>query len=255
MNDGVKEDSNDKQEARLNTDASRQAPGPGRGDHSDVGPPIAQSARAISGPDCPDANKSEVAGTPPHVPSHEEVALYANYMAEIQKRELSGIEHFDKSVLTLSSAGLGLSVTLLKDVVPLDKAVYLSAMYISWTLFVVAILSTLLSFMVSVKAHDRQKGVASRAYLQGDEAAFNEPNSFDTLTRALNYTSAGAFVLALILTTVFVIINMERNRMAITHQPASASEKKGATVPTMQRPSAPAPAPAPAPASPQTGSK
>jgi len=247
-------DSNGNQDAKFNADASGQWQGqsPGRGPCPDTGQATAFTNPSTAGPDIV---KPEVVAAAQHVTSPEAEALYAGYMAEIYKRELSGIEHFDKSVLTLSSAGLGLSVTFLKDVIQLDRAVFLLGLYFSWMMFVAAIVCTLLSFLVSSKALEHQKGIAERAYRQGDDGAFTEPNRFDTLTRGLNYTSAGTFVGALLLTTAFVIVNMEMNRMATNHQPAPILEKKGATVPTMQRPAAPAPAPAPAPASPPAGSK
>ncbi|MBI3532207.1 MAG: hypothetical protein HY068_07020 [Burkholderiales bacterium] len=183
----------------------------------------------------------------PFIPTAETEKLYADYMAEIHKRELSGIEHFDKAILTLSSAGLGVSVALLKDVIPLDHATFLPILYASWGMFIVSIVSTLASFLVSGKALDHQKQLAERAYRQGDEAAFSEPNRLDRWTRKLNYTSAISFVVALLLTPAFVIINLEKTPMATTNTPAPGSQsQKGATVPPMQRPaSQPAPAPAP----------
>lgn len=76
--------------------------------------------------------------------------------------------------------------------------------------------------------------------------AFDEPNLWDARTTGLNVTSAGAFFVALTLTIAF-IINLEGNRMATgNYKPASTVtlEKKGAAVPTMQRPaSAPVPTP------------
>lgn len=46
---------------------------------------------------------------PPEV-SDEIRKVYADHFAEINKREVSGSENFDKAVLTFSSAGLALSV-------------------------------------------------------------------------------------------------------------------------------------------------
>ncbi|HID9045509.1 TPA: hypothetical protein ACXE7L_005075, partial [Enterobacter asburiae] len=44
-------------------------------------------------------------------------AIFAVYKAEIDKRELSNTDNYDKNILTLSSAGLAISLTLLKDIV------------------------------------------------------------------------------------------------------------------------------------------
>lgn len=170
--------------------------------------------------------------------------LYVDYLQEINKRELSGSENYDKAVLTLSSAGLGLSVALLKDVVQLDKALYLGVLYCSWLMFVLAIASTTLSFIVSAKALSYQKILAERFYLKEEEEAFSAPNRYDIWTYRLNWLSGGAFVLALFLTPTFVILNLESSPM---HKKTSINQvdvQRGATVPSMPTP-APAPAPVP----------
>lgn len=243
MNDEPREDSNGNQGSIAGASAPSERQGSRRSQSPNDDPPRAPSASTGTGT----ASKPEIAGEQARTPTPEEEALYGSYLAEVEKRELSASEQFDKSVLTISSAGLGLSLTLLKDVIQLDRAMYLPTLYASWVCFVGAILCTLLSFLASGRALDHQKGVAFRAYRLGEAAAFTERNPFDTLTRHLNRASATCFVSALVLTTAFVIINLERNRMATTQQPAPGVETRGATVPTMQRPVSQAPAPAPAP--------
>lgn len=196
----------------------------------------------------------------PASPSIEAQQLYAAYVEEVHKRELSGIDNFDKSVLTLSSAGLGLSVSFLKDLVLLKDVVLPLLLYASWTMFTVATVSTMISFLVSGKALAHQKSVAYRAYYRGEDAAFDEVNSWNCWTRRLNLTSAITFISALVLTTVFVITNLESSRMATIKNtfPAGTLEHKGAPIPTMHRPSSapsstPPAQPASAPVSAPTG--
>lgn len=191
---------------------------------------------------------------PPHTPSEEEKKLYSEFLAEVNKRETASSDNFDKSVLTLSSAGLGLSVSFLKDIG--GTVSWPWVLYGSWMLFVAATLSTMASFLVSAKALDAHKTLARKAYIEGDEKAFAAKNPWDICTRWLNYISAATFGMALIATIVFVITNVKEGDMASSTPKASASNgehvTKGLTVPTMQRPVAtPAPAasaPAPAPA-------
>lgn len=187
---------------------------------------------------------------PAYVPNDECRKLYSEFLAETNKRELSGSENFDKSVLTLSSAGLGLSVSFLKDFAPMNGASPPWMLYTSWAMFTVATLSTMASFLVSGQAMDRQKKVAYRAYMQGDDTAFSERNSWGAWIPRLNFMSAAMFFLALIFTVAFIISNLEGNRMATGNYkvPTSGSlEQRGAPVPTMQRP---VPAPVSAPAAP-----
>ena len=55
----------------------------------------------------------------------ESEKLYEMYLKEeedISKRELSNVENLDKAILSLSSAGLGLSLVFIKNVVKLTEA-------------------------------------------------------------------------------------------------------------------------------------
>jgi hypothetical protein len=179
----------------------------------------------------------------------ENVKLYREFVAELDKRQLSGSENFDKSVLTLSSAGLGLSISFLKDFAAF-KSVELSWMlYTSWGLFTLATVCTMFSFLASGWAMEAHKGLARRAYMEGDENAFDVQSGWGRLTGLLNITSAVAFMFALIATVVFITTNIESKSMATgINRPVNTPDlaQKGLPTPTMHRPvSAPAPAPAP----------
>lgn len=188
---------------------------------------------------------------PNFAPSEEGRRLYKEYLADLEKRELSATESFDKSVLTLSSAGLGLSLSFLKDFVG-SEVLWPWALYGSWIMFTLATVSTMLSFQSSGKAQKHQKKIAKRAYLDGDDAAFDEVNVWNRCTIWINRAAATFFFFALLLTSFFVIRNLEEKRMSDSnHKPAPTTEQRGATVPTMQRP-APSPAPAQPASAPST---
>jgi hypothetical protein len=53
------------------------------------------------------------------VPTDEDRNLLADLTAEVRKRQVSGSENFDKSVLTLSRGGLAFSLGLLKEFLPI----------------------------------------------------------------------------------------------------------------------------------------
>lgn len=198
---------------------------------------------------------------PPEV-SDEIRKVYADHVAEINKREISSSENFDKAVLTFSSAGLALSVGFLKDFVPIQSAAAPWTLYWSWALFTVAACATIISFLVSSQALEAQKGRAYAYYMQADDEALKCGNMWDRGTRVLNYASAASFLLAMVLSVVFISINLERgSAMKDTSARNSGTTEvlqKGLTVPTMQQvqrpPAQPAsgqttPAPAPVPAS------
>lgn len=176
--------------------------------------------------------------------------LHADFVAEVHKRELSSFENFDKSVLTFSSSGLALSVGFLKDFVPIRDANLPWALYLSWTLFTLATCSTMISFLVSGLALADQKKLAYAFYIERNESAFSQRNYWNRITQILNYGSGGSFLIALILTTTFISVNLEKGsqmKQANSQQTAplgalvpalqavaQAPNTKGLPVPTMQ---------------------
>jgi len=48
--------------------------------------------------------------------------IYAETRKDLLTRQLSNSEKFDGAILTLSTAALGVSLTFIKDIVPLGKA-------------------------------------------------------------------------------------------------------------------------------------
>lgn len=223
-----------------------------RGRDSNIRQACASASTASPGSERPE--EVTASSETPFVPTEERKKQYTDFLAETHKRELSGSENFDKSVLTLSSAGLGLSLTFLKDFASVghDAFAWLPwLLYMSWIAFTLATLCTMASFLVSGKALECHKKLAYRVYMEGEDEAFAETNKWNAWTGRLNYASAGAFCTALILTTGFVISTLQGNQMASGQYKTTdhgTLEKKGLSVPTMQRPSS-APPPAQPPAS------
>ncbi len=59
---------------------------------------------------------------------------------------------FDKNILYISAGALGLSMTFIKDIVPLNEALYVSLLIIAWSIFTLIIFASLLSYYLSMKA-------------------------------------------------------------------------------------------------------
>jgi hypothetical protein len=157
--------------------------------------------------------------------------LYAEARADLLKRQLSNSENADRAILSVSTAALGFSLAFLKDIIPLQEASSPYLPYVSWALFVLSIVLTLLSFFTSQKAIDEQLVLAHRYYIdRDDDAATLRPNSAK-LTDILNKSGAAFLVVGLLVTCAFVGVNLWKGR--------TVSEKKlineGASVPLMQR--------------------
>ena len=79
----------------------------------------------------------------------ERVRIYEKTRDDLLQRQRANSENFDKSILSLSSAGLGLTISFISNIVDLSSAVYLFLLYITWILFGVSIINTIVSFLVS----------------------------------------------------------------------------------------------------------
>ena len=57
--------------------------------------------------------------------------IFDSFRDELYKRQLSNSEAYDKAILSLSSAGLAISLSFIKFIVPLEQAKYICVLEIS----------------------------------------------------------------------------------------------------------------------------
>lgn len=153
--------------------------------------------------------------------------VYRQICDQIEGGRRSGSEEYDKAILTLSSGFLAISIAFVKDVVPLAHIVWMPALIISWMLFAAAVLSTLISFVVSQHAYDVQKRNLDGYFLHNVEEACNRPNRLATVTTVLNYFSGLCFVAAVILTIVFASANFKRESIVAKQPKESTITEQG----------------------------
>lgn len=134
--------------------------------------------------------------------------IYQEYRRDILKRQLSNTENLDRQILTLSSSILGITITFIKNVVPVDKAILVPLLIASWGLLTFAIISTLISFHVSQKGLSQQLLFAEKYYLEECEEYGIKKNRFASLTELASYLSTGAFTLAVICLVMFISFNI-----------------------------------------------
>ena len=135
--------------------------------------------------------------------------LYVKEEEDLSKRDLSNVENLDKAILSLSSAGLGLSLVFIKNVVELSKANHVWVLYGSWLMFVLAITSTLLSYLFGQRALNKQREFNEKYYLEGDEDAGQRTSRASCVTRVLSYVSVFAYIAAVSGTALFIGLNLE----------------------------------------------
>lgn len=167
------------------------------------------------------------------------IEIHDSFRDELLKRQLSNTENYDKSILTLSSAGLAISLTFLKLIVPLDNAEYIWLVNASWIFFLLSVLLSLVAYLVSNAAISRQLIIAEDYYVNKKESAFNEANKLSLLNNFLNRSVGVFFSLALITVVAFVILNVNKESMNMSDKKVGTSCSQvcldSATVLTMQR--------------------
>lgn len=166
-------------------------------------------------------------------PTNDE--LYARLNATLSERELSNSENYDKSILMYATGALALSLSFIKDIVPLKEAIGTAYLEASWLFWIGAIVSVLTSFVLGQEANELQRKLALRYYYEDDETAYKEENKWIKYVKRANLTSGVLFVLGALATMVFAWSNIEHQR----HLPTSEAKQMATPTPT------PAPAPAP----------
>jgi hypothetical protein len=121
-------------------------------------------------------------------------------------------DRFDQSMLTLSSAALGVSVAFIKDIVPFAQAVWSLLLYASWICFSLCIVVTVLSFQVSRAALKQHLDYLKRCYLDGDRRFFNKQSLAAKMLPVMSWTAATFFVLGIVSTLVFCGVNVANAR-------------------------------------------
>ena len=160
--------------------------------------------------------------------------MYESLRDELYKRQLSNTEAYDKAILSLSSAGLALSLSFIKFIVPLDEAVYLQLLKASWILFLFSIAITVISFLIGNKGISTQLENAEMYYIDKKAKAFNKPNIYKTINSACNLASGILFLVALTTVVSFVILNINQGD-SIMSKNTKIPTNDSSGIPSMQK--------------------
>jgi hypothetical protein len=157
--------------------------------------------------------------------------LYSETRKDLLTRQLSNSENFDKAILSLSSAGLGLSLTFIKDI----RASHLFLLQWSWYAFGLAIVITLISFLSSQRAITKQLDFAAKYYLEYQDEFLTKRNIPAKITIYLSYLSGFVFVGAIVLTIVFVSLNAKGGTRMSQQEKSRGELQGGQVIPAMQK--------------------
>ena len=137
--------------------------------------------------------------------------LHDELRDELFRRQLSNSQILDRSILSLSSAGLGFSSVFVRNLVPLGEATCRCLLYFSWALFGLAIISTLVSFFFSQRGIKKQLELNRQYYLENKDEVITQKNLWAKATSCLSYVSAIAYILAALFMVLFIALNINLN--------------------------------------------
>jgi hypothetical protein len=123
------------------------------------------------------------------------------------KKESS--QYFDKSILTLASGALGLSLTFITKIAPTPKESTVAFLYWAWIFFCASMLSTLVSFLTSQHACQKQIAILESSYF-GIQGKTQDRNLLGTITVILNWSSVVLFILGIIFLVAFSVLNIKK---------------------------------------------
>ena len=130
-----------------------------------------------------------------------------NALQELHRYRLSNSQLFDRSILWLSSAGLGFSFAFLRDFTSQDNVTAACLLNLSWWAFGLAIAATLVSIPFSQCGLEKQS-IWVRSELEGGSTQNCEVSELPFLmNKSLGYISAGLYILGIILTIIFIQYN------------------------------------------------
>src|SRR6266404_1798749 len=119
--------------------------------------------------------------------------LYDEHRQRAWQDIQSSSDDFDKYILTLSSGALGLSLSFIKEIVPLGTAVWRSMLYFSWGCFGLCILLTILSYQFGILAQKEHLRNLPKFYIEGDQKALQRGGYWKTVAR-LTWICCGLFI-------------------------------------------------------------
>jgi hypothetical protein len=151
---------------------------------------------------------------------------YWKQVEQVQQDINSGTDSFDKSMLTLSSGALGVSLAVIKDIVPLGQAAWISLLLISWVAFALCIVTTVVSFLFSITAQKKHRDLLDEIWTKKKpELAKSAPSAWNKAVTVCTRTALTLFLVGLACTVIFVVVNVSR-----LHAENAAKTSDAATV-------------------------
>jgi len=148
----------------------------------------------------------------PNSNQHTKDEKYQVYLSERKALVDAALEQsrfFDKAILTLAAGVFGLSITFIRQFVPAGQnAQGVWLLFIAWILFGTSIVSTLISFLTSQSACEKQIAVMEKEYFHQSISSKTEKNKCRIWTARLNILSIVLFLFGIVFLGLFSATNL-----------------------------------------------
>lgn len=136
--------------------------------------------------------------------------IYASSSEELNKRYISNSEHYDKAILTLSSASLGFSVFVLNYIVPWKSACFLWLLFVAWGALGLSVVCSLLGYRIANRAIKALNVNIQAYYLHNtvEEPETPYTKRLNDIVAQLNWLMGVLFVVGLFAALLFVSLNI-----------------------------------------------
>lgn len=146
---------------------------------------------------CDEENQRQVSGAPRRPPDQEARDLYLEHARKAWEAIYASSDQFDRSLLTLSSGAVGLSIAFIKILVPLRQAAGLPWLYWSWGSFALCIIVTVASFPISITAQEKHLEYLEGYYIRRVDEYLEKAKKC-RWSKAIKFCSYGGGVLFLL---------------------------------------------------------
>jgi hypothetical protein len=140
-------------------------------------------------------------------PTVERRRIYERTRDELLTLRRTNAEAFDKALLTLASALLGLSLAFLRDLVPPAEAQVIWTLKLSWLFLGSTVVVTIASYLIGQLTITKLLDAAVHYYLHDDQAAYGVSSRAESTLLATNVIAGLIFIAGIALMLAFVWIN------------------------------------------------
>lgn len=140
--------------------------------------------------------------------NEDDQQYHLEHRSQLQAGLSNSYGQFDKSILLLAGGTIIVSLTVIKDVVPLATANYVWLLVSSWIALVLSLLFIVFSFVTSQLSFKKEIKNWDDYCVKGINEAYNKFNIWSYATTYLNFGSLVTFLVGIILLLLFVFKNL-----------------------------------------------